>query len=369
VSASTDVFVVGGGPAGLAAAIAARQHGFRAIVADILRPPIDKACGEGLMPDSLIELARLGVSIASCQQAPFRGIRFVGARHSVEASFPKGVGVGIRRTVLHQALVERARQAGVELLWGVRVGGMRPGAVLVDGRVVHCRWVVGADGKDSRVRRWAGLDSGKEFERRLALRRHFRTAMPPEHVEIHWGESSQAYLTPIAADEMCVAVIGKGKLASFDEELRELPTLAGSLRDAQASSEVRGATTVSNRLARVAADGVALIGDASGSVDAITGEGLALSFRQALSLGDALAAADLSLYQAAHRDIMALPHFMRRAMLLMDKSAVIRRRTLQAFDARPSLFARMLAVHVGELPLASFFAHDLAGFGWHMLTA
>ncbi|MGB8062426.1 MAG: FAD-binding protein, partial [Candidatus Sulfotelmatobacter sp.] len=48
---STDVFVIGGGPAGLAAAIAARKCGLRVIVADAAQPPIDKACGEGLMPD------------------------------------------------------------------------------------------------------------------------------------------------------------------------------------------------------------------------------------------------------------------------------------------------------------------------------
>ena len=60
---STDVFVVGGGPAGLAMAIAARQRGFRVVVADGQQPPIDKACGEGLMPDGLAALERLGVSV------------------------------------------------------------------------------------------------------------------------------------------------------------------------------------------------------------------------------------------------------------------------------------------------------------------
>ena len=48
---STDIFVIGGGPAGLATAIAARQRGFDVVVADGAQPPIDKPCGEGLMPD------------------------------------------------------------------------------------------------------------------------------------------------------------------------------------------------------------------------------------------------------------------------------------------------------------------------------
>lgn len=365
----TDVFVVGGGPAGLAAALAARQHGLRATVADVLRPPIDKACGEGLMPDSQVELARLEVSLERCPQGSFRGIRFVGPRHSVQAEFPRGTGVGIRRTVLHAALIEHAERAGVEMRWGVRAGGVRPGAVLIDGRVVRCRWVVGADGQNSQVRKWAGLSAGRTFEQRVALRQHFRLPGVPEFVEIHWGEESQAYITPISREEICVAIIARGKLGSFAAELDKLPALAERLRAARPSSAVRGAATISNRLRRVTGNGIALVGEASGSVDAITGEGLALAFRHALALGQAMAGNDLSLYERAHRSIEAVPQFMRRAMLLMDKSAAIRQRALSAFHARPGLFARMLSVHVGELAPWRFGAGALAEFGWQMLRA
>lgn len=72
----TDIFVVGGGPAGLAAAIAARLKGFDVVVADAAEPPIDKACGEGLMPDSLDALLRLGVAIDPEQSFAFAGSVF-----------------------------------------------------------------------------------------------------------------------------------------------------------------------------------------------------------------------------------------------------------------------------------------------------
>jgi len=61
----SDVFIVGGGPAGLAAAIALRARGFGVTVADPALPPIDKACGEGLMPNALRTFERLGVSLPS----------------------------------------------------------------------------------------------------------------------------------------------------------------------------------------------------------------------------------------------------------------------------------------------------------------
>src|SRR5271163_4846956 len=117
----TDVFIVGGGPAGLAAAIALRAQGFGVTVADPAQPPIDKTCGEGLMPDGLAALTQLGITLSPEHCFPFRGIRFVGSGASVDASFPNGSGAGIRRTYLHQALIDRAEQTGATLLWGVRV--------------------------------------------------------------------------------------------------------------------------------------------------------------------------------------------------------------------------------------------------------
>ena len=59
----TDVFIVGGGPAGLAAGIAARRRGFQVMLADSAIPPIDKPCGEGLMPDGICALSNLGIAI------------------------------------------------------------------------------------------------------------------------------------------------------------------------------------------------------------------------------------------------------------------------------------------------------------------
>src|SRR6476620_5472642 len=100
----TDVFVIGGGPAGLAAAIAARRRGLNVTLADASHPPIDKACGEGIMPDAMAAAAQLGIEIPADAGFPFRGIRFAGPTHSVSGRFPQGEGRGIRRTVLHSLL-------------------------------------------------------------------------------------------------------------------------------------------------------------------------------------------------------------------------------------------------------------------------
>ncbi len=369
----TDIFVVGGGPAGLAAAIAARQQGLRCMVADWASPPIDKACGEGLMPDSLDALTSLGISLNGYETGHFQGIKFVGQEGSVAADFPHGSGRGIRRVLLHQAFVDHAAACGVEMLWQSRVSQVNAGnnrvSLLLNGSPVTCKWIIGADGQNSRVRRWAGLDEGRTSMQRIGLRQHFRIKPWSEFVEIYWGQQGQAYVTPIGREEVCVALISREKLSSFDSGLKQFPELSEHLEGAARSTSVRGSLTVSRRLKSVVKRNVALIGEASGSVDAITGEGLAMAFRQALALASAIKRDDLSSYERAHREIISLPGFMARSMLLLDSRPWLRRRTLRAFAREPRLFEKLLAVHVGELRLASLGASGLANLGWHVMKA
>ncbi|MPW65779.1 hypothetical protein CPI28_04250, partial [Moraxella catarrhalis] len=99
---SAEVVIIGGGPAGLAAAIALREKGIECMVGEALEPPIDKGCGEGLMPDAIQSLKTLGVEISEEDGYPFRGIRFANSAHRVHGYFPNGIGMGVRRTRLHQ---------------------------------------------------------------------------------------------------------------------------------------------------------------------------------------------------------------------------------------------------------------------------
>src|SRR5258708_24881928 len=116
-NSKADVFVMGGGPAGLAAAIAACQRGMSVVVADGTEPPIDKACGEGLMPETIAALGELGVEIQPDAGYRFRGIRFLQQEMQVGAEFPQALGVGIRGTVLQGWLMARAENCGVRLMW------------------------------------------------------------------------------------------------------------------------------------------------------------------------------------------------------------------------------------------------------------
>ncbi|HEY6351504.1 MAG TPA: NAD(P)/FAD-dependent oxidoreductase [Candidatus Angelobacter sp.] len=362
-----DVLVVGGGPAGLASAIAARQHGLSVLVADCATPPVDKACGEGLMPDAQCALQQLGLRIENTETGTFHGIKFIGPEGAVLARFPRGEGIGIRRTLLHRIMLEFAVNRGVQTLWGTRVCGLEDLGVRVGRELIRPRWLVGADGQHSRVRNWAGLCPARERSQRIGVRRHFNVKPLSDFVEIYWGAEGQAYVTPIGKEEICVALISKKRFPTFDAGLAQFPGLAGHLQAARRTTSLRGAVSISRSLKSVVRGRIALIGEASGSVDAITGEGLAMAFRQAQALGRALAANDLSLYQAAHREISDLPSFMAHSMLLMDKSSWVRQHALRAFVRKPALFERLLSVHVGELSLRNFGLRGMLNLGWQLL--
>ena len=363
---TTDLFVVGGGPAGLAAALAARRKGLRVVVADPARPPIDKACGEGLMPDALAALGRLGVSLSPDDGAPFRGVRFLGYGSSVDARFPRGVGLGIRRTRLHEILVEHAVAAGVELRWGTPVSAIETSSAIAGDSRIAFRYVAGADGGNSSVRRSAGLDKFARDGVRFGFRRHYRVEPWDDSVEVHWAPGCQIYVTPVAADCVCVALLVRRPDLRMDQALRLFPDVEKRLAGADVIGPDRGATSAFRRLHRVVSGNVALAGDASGSVDAVTGEGLSLAFRQAVALADALALNRVSEYQHAHERIRQGPDWMASLLLLMDRSNWSCRRALRTLACRPEVFASMLAAHVGETSPASF-ASAVCSLGWGLL--
>jgi flavin-dependent dehydrogenase len=354
----TDVLIIGGGPVGLAVAIAARRKGFRVTVADAMTPPIDKACGEGVLQDGIDAAEELGLKLPIEESYPIRGIRFHGEGVSVAAEFARGTGHGFRRTTLHTALVTQAESNGVELRWGCSVAALND---------VEAKWVVGADGMTSRVRKWAGLEEFTRNKARYGFRQHFAIAPWTDHVEVHWSEGCQIYITPVASNQVGVALLSRDSKLRVREALDQFPELKARLEGVAVSSTERGALTATRRLRRVTRDNVALIGDASGTVDAITGEGLCLGFRQAIALAEAMERGNLAMYEEAHRRMSARPRFMAEILLAMDERPWLRRRVLLAFAAHPDLFSGFLAMHTGAARTADF-AADVLTLGWRMLT-
>ena len=321
------------------------------------------------MPDAIAAFERLGLAAPAAESSVVRGVRFLSSGLAAEAAFPSGWrALSIRRTTLHRIMSERAAALGVDLLWETAVTGISGGEVRLGARTIHTKWILAADGGNSRVRRWANLDAHSRSSARYAFRRHYRIPPWTDHMEIYWGAHSQGYVNPVSSEEICVAVASHHAGLRLDESLQEFPELQKRLRDAETTSHERGAVSANRRLRRVWRGNVALIGDASGTVDAITGEGLGLAFGQAMVLADCLKKGDLRGYQAAHRRLATRPLMMARVMLALDGRPRLQRRTLQTFGRHPEVFRRLLALHVGALsPLRV--AVDGLTLGWGLLTA
>jgi menaquinone-9 beta-reductase len=368
-SGTRQVCIVGGGPAGLAAAIALRLEGFVVTLADSAHPPVDKACGEGLMPDTIEALEALGVKIPKGTAYPIRGVAFIDGQTTLTGDFSKDTARGLRRTVLHELLVRRASDVGVQFFWdarGVRVDG---NGVLVNGVRLAATVVVGADGQNSRVRRDGGLSPVRHAQRRYGFRRHYRITPWSDYVQLFWGRDCQVYVTPVAEDEVGVALISGSPRLRLDQALREFPNLQRRLEACEHSSREMGSITGSRVLRRVSRPGMALVGDASGTVDAITGEGLSISFRQAIALAKACKAGDLFQYELAHRELRQRPNTMATLMLLLARHQDLRRRAFASLSKRPEMFHQLLAVHIGESPFRELLSWRLLPLGATFLTA
>lgn len=376
----TEALIVGGGPAGLAAAIALRQRGIDCTVVEARPPAIDKACGEGLMPDSQEVLARLGVALNDMDGQPFAGIRFANASHRVEAPFSGGRGLGVRRPHLHRLLSARAEALGAQVMWEshVKLAAMDPaedGRRIADinHRPIRYRWLIGADGFGSTVRRWAGLDRIRKQSLRYGFRAHYRVvAAGFDMVEIHWGCGGQLYLTPVAPDCVCAVHLSRDPQGGKSDFLAEFPDVARRLagpNSPEIVSQQRGAVSATCRLQRVATDHIALIGDASGSADSITGEGLAVSFRQSLALADAVASGSLASYERAHREIARLPHAIGALMLTLDQWPRFQIHAMRVLAESPDFFRELLEAHVGARTLPSVLLRHGAPFLWKLLAA
>jgi flavin-dependent dehydrogenase len=301
-----DIAVVGGGPVGLAAAIEARLRGLTVAVIEPRGGPIDKACGEGLMPGAVPLLRALGVEPLGHSLAGV-GYYASGLRaHSVEHRFSRGHGLGVRRTTLQAALAQRAAALGVERIIGrADVVEQSEGTVtvLVGTERILAHWVLGCDGLHSSVARMTGLAvRSPQRERRYGIRQHFAVRPWSDFVEVHYGPSAELYVTPVADDLVGVAMLAR-QGTSYETALAETPLLADRLLGAEPATERRGAGPLLQRTAGRTAGRVLLVGDASGYVDALTGEGLRLGFAEASAAVDAVVANDPKRYEREWRRI------------------------------------------------------------------
>jgi flavin-dependent dehydrogenase len=382
VSAAVDVVVVGGGPAGVAAALGCARRGLEVALLDKARFPRDKPCGEGLLPAAVFALEELGLfGLVRPHAVPIDGISFAvpdgptASSRFCDASGRPAHGLGIGRRTLDALLIEAARaEPAITVLEGVEARGpLREGAKVTgvesSAGTIRARCVMAADGLRSTLREQLGLDLPARAPRRVGLRVHFRVPQLPfgRMVRVIVARSFEYYLTPVGVSELQVAVLGDQRAfhrhdlgaATMIDHLRV--ALGAILDDAEPLDRPLGAGPFRQRARRLFVDGAILVGDAAGYFDAITGEGIGLALETGRAAAHAVAnaiadgevtARALQPYAAAHARIVRDTDRLTRLVLWLARSPLLARRAVACLARRPSVFTELLQVQAGA-PLST----------------
>jgi flavin-dependent dehydrogenase len=338
---NTDVLVLGAGPAGTTLAADLARRGFAVTIADKKDFPRHKACGEFLSPECRPILRDLGVDEALRAESAWlvRGMRLHAGANRALGRFRRlaqrgehGLaGLGIRRDRFDLMLLQAARGFGAGWLPRHTFAGLRRDA---DGRVVgatlrnqageaiavQARYVVAADGVHSLVAKELGWQRRVEWLDRFALTAHFRSVKAEPTAEVHLYGSGYFAATTVDRELFSLnLVLPRRELRDRDaadwdgfvaERLQLAPELAARLEGAERMAPWRGIGPMAYRTTRRAAPGVALVGDACGYADPLTGEGIffalfggkALAEQVAATLDGTTAEADaMAAYEAARK--------------------------------------------------------------------
>ncbi|MFI7491342.1 geranylgeranyl reductase family protein [Micromonospora echinaurantiaca] len=303
-----DVVVVGAGPAGSAAALAARRGGARVLLLDRADFPRDKACGDGVAAHALDVLADLGVPDAVAGYPPLPALRLVGPGGGAVARALPRPAYTVPRAVFDARLVSAAVAAGARLRrHAVRRVEVRTDRVVLDGEVA-ARAVVGADGAGSVVRRALGHPVNPDRHLALAIR-GYAPALPgpPEQLIVTSAPRWPAYAWSFP--------IGDGRAnVGYGEVLRGEPLTRAHLLDRLGAllpgtdpatvSDLRAHhLPLSTHRPPPGRGRVVLAGDALSLINPFTGEGIFYALLSGALAGAAAAGAP---EQAARRYAAAL---------------------------------------------------------------
>ena len=277
-----DLAVVGAGPAGAAAALSAlrTKPDARVLLLDRSAFPRDKACGDGIAPHALDELARLGAAEVLADRVAIRRLRLISARGTEAETLLQRPDVVVPRMVFDARLVELAVARGAELRQqNIRSVTQQHDRVLIDGSL-EARVVIGADGANGVVRRSLGLSRQGDGSTAVAVRGYidFPTS-DPEQLIVMDGRNWPAYAWRFDAGDgtsnvgfglllSSLRALGHGKRI-LEERMVELLPEAANARDLRSHHLPLSTSRPLQPSGRVL-----LAGDAASLVNPLTGEGI-----------------------------------------------------------------------------------------------
>lgn len=334
-----DLLIAGSGPVGLVTAIHAAEAGLEVVVIDPRIGAVDKACGEGLMPQAIDHLQQIEVDPPG---KDFIGIRYISGTKTATAKFSGKPGRGVRRTTLSDHLRQRASELNIVFMEG-RVTDIEQNNDWVKAAGIKSRYLIGADGLHSTVRTSLNLDlqPKKKASQRYGLRQHFALEPWSDYVEVYWLPSAELYVTPVDDKTVGIAILGSDNL-DFWKIVGQLPDLERRLKAAEPASKLRGAGPLRQNVKARISGRTMLVGDASGYVDALTGEGMRVGFEEGRAAVQSIIADSPSAYDANWNQITRSYRILAGGLLWASSNRVIRPLITPAASALPSVFRRIV---------------------------
>ena len=310
----TEVLVGGGGPAGSAAGYWLAGHGHDVTIVERKTFPRNKTCGDALTPRAVFQLAEMGLTKPLSRFHRYSGWRATGMGHEIEMEWPSHSiypqhGYVVRRRELDQMVADNAVAAGATLLTGheaiqpiVERGFVRGATVAVDGGAtfeIHAKYVIVADGANSRFGRALGTFRTREWPYGTAIRTYWET---PRHAE-PWIESAldvkdrngkpmpgYGWVFPVGDGTVNVGV---GLLSTFREfksvnTTHLLDEYAHQIADrweidpaAPTVKATSGRIPMGGSVGPNAGPSFLVVGDAAGSVNPFNGDGIDYAYETA----------------------------------------------------------------------------------------
>ncbi len=315
-SSHYDLITVGGGMAASALAKCMAESGAKVMVLEQETRFRDRIRGEYMMPWGVAEIAALGIYELLCrecaQKIPWIDLGMGGPPREFTTTTPQQQpGMGYSHPEMQEALLTAAEQAGAEVRRGVTVQGVEPGAPAAvmaasgkNSERISARLVVGADGRSSQTRKWAGFELTKEPNPFLlcgVVLKGVTTREDVAFVQFNPELGTVATIFPQTKGRfriylgypttMNYRLQGSGDMKLlFSEFARTAPALAPFLSGAECIGPLASFETDDFWVEHPYRNGVALIGDAAATSDPTHGQGMAISLRDARVLRDHLLA-------------------------------------------------------------------------------
>ncbi|HET9697513.1 MAG TPA: FAD-dependent oxidoreductase [Terriglobales bacterium] len=272
-----DLAIVGGGPAGTAAAITAARSGLKTILFERGRFPRHKVCGEFVSAEShdlLLELLGTDHQLLRTPPAITRAKMFSDGRCvEFELASP---GWSITRHDLDAALWEKAKACGVDCREGTVVDAIAANSVTIQGSTIPTKSTINAAGRWSNLRRATNIPS----PRWIGLKAHFSGEHAPASTDIYFFEGGYCGVQPIGPNELNASAMVRSDVATTLEQVFAAhPELYQRSRAWNQNFNTLSTSPLIHEKPIPVSDGVVNAGDAAGFIDPFVGDGISLALR------------------------------------------------------------------------------------------